>query len=216
MRKIKYAEFSAPHLIFLAIVFSGSFIALLGCANMETGRHRSSVVESADDVGRQTMVLGVPWEKDFGYSAAVKTRGMIYVSGQLSFDDKGTIQGTDTETQMRQAYANIEEILKRNGATMKDVVEEVIYVTDMQAALAVAPKVRRNVYAEHAPASDQLQVASTIIQVGRLAFPEALVEIKVTAQVERPKADSSESSNDSNGRRGGGGQRGRGGGFPPF
>ena len=210
----KSAHFSFPQ-VTIGLILSGLFVAPLGCASMEPGRHRNSA-GGTYDFSKQTMIIGVPWEKDFGYAAAVKTRGMIYVSAQPSFDDKGAIQGTEMEAQMRQAYANIEEILRRNGATMKDVVEEVIYVTDMQAALAVAPKIRRSVYAEHAPASDPLQVASTIVQVGRLAFPEALVEIKVTAQVESPKADSSESSNDSNGRRGGGGQRGRGGGFPPF
>jgi hypothetical protein len=51
-----------------------------------------------------------------------------------------------------------------------DVVEEVIYVTDMDAAFAVAGPVRKAAYGTDAPAC-----ASTIAAIVRLAFPQQLV-----------------------------------------
>jgi 2-iminobutanoate/2-iminopropanoate deaminase len=47
----------------------------------------------------------MPWEKEYGYAQAVKVGDTIYVSGQVSHDDKGNIVGRgDMEVQMRQAY----------------------------------------------------------------------------------------------------------------
>ena len=52
--------------------------------------------------------LGMPWEKDYGYSQAVKVGDTIYVSGQVTHDDQGNIVGHgDMEAQMRQAYVNL-------------------------------------------------------------------------------------------------------------
>ena len=37
---------------------------------------------------------------------------------------------------MRQAYANIEKVLEQYGATMDNIVDEVLFVTDMDTAFA--------------------------------------------------------------------------------
>jgi enamine deaminase RidA (YjgF/YER057c/UK114 family) len=50
------------------------------------------------------------------------------------------------ETQMRQTYANATKILGEFGATLENVVEEVLYVTDMDRAFAVAGAVRKEAY----------------------------------------------------------------------
>lgn len=51
--------------------------------------------------------------------------------------------------------------------------EEVLYVTDMDAAFAVAGPVRKEAYGSAQPA-----VASTILVTPRLALPQQLIEIK--------------------------------------
>jgi enamine deaminase RidA (YjgF/YER057c/UK114 family) len=63
---------------------------------------------------------------------------------------------------------------------LNDVVEEVIYVTDMDAAFAVAGHARKAAYGTDEPAC-----ASTIAAITRLAFPQQLVEISFTAVVNR-------------------------------
>ena len=134
--------------------------------------------------------LGVPWEDAYGYVQAIQRGDTIYVSGQLSHqgsdlvaqapvDEHGAV--TDFSAmgaQMRQTYLNAEELLRRFDASLDDVVEEVLYVLDIDAAFAVAGAVRKAAYRREDP-----QVASTLVGVTRLAFPEQLLEIKFIARV---------------------------------
>lgn len=187
-----------------------------GCASSYQGRRTSDAPMVAP---KQPKALGMPWETEFGYAQGVQAGSLIHVAGQMSLDNTGAIVGAgNIEAQMRQAYANVKKVLELFHATTEDVLEETIYVTDMQAALPVASKVRRDVYSVH-PA-----VASTILQVQQLAFKEALVEIRVTAKTqqvmpdrsyeEQPKRDSNQDPSQRGSGRRGGGSRGGGGGFP--
>ena len=129
-------------------------------------------------INKETKSLGMPWEKEFGYSQAVKVGDTIYLSGQVSHDDRGNIVGLrDMEVQMRQAYTNIQKVLAQYGATMDNVVDEVLFVTDMDTAFAAAVKCRREVF------SGTPVVASTIVQIQRLAFPDLLIEIRCVAKL---------------------------------
>lgn len=120
----------------------------------------------------------MPWEKEYGYAQAIKIRDTIYVSGQVSHDDNGNIVGRgDMEAQMRQAYANIQKLLVQYGATMENIVDEILFVTDMDAAFGAAVKCRQEVF------SGNPVVASTIIQIQRLAFPDLMIEIRCVAKV---------------------------------
>jgi 2-iminobutanoate/2-iminopropanoate deaminase len=129
-------------------------------------------------INKETKSLGMPWEKEYGYAQAVKVGDTIYVSGQVSHDDKGDIVGRgDMEVQMRQAYANIQNVLAQYGVTMENIVDETLFVTDMDAAFAAAVKCRQDVF------SGTPVVASTIVQIQRLAFPELMIEIRCVAKV---------------------------------
>ena len=135
--------------------------------------------------------LGVPWEAAFGYAQVVESDGTLYLSGQLDHDASGKMtapapldaNGRVTDfanmgQQIRQAYVNAAALLARFGATLDDVVEEVMYVLDLDAAFAAAPAIRREAYAREMP-----QVANTLVATPRLAFREQLVEIKFVARL---------------------------------
>lgn len=140
---------------------------------------------------KQTANLGVAWETSYGYTQAVKVKDTIYISGQLSHDKEGKLVapapvdeagkprdfGTMAE-QMRQTYRNAVELLAQFGATLDNVVEETLYVLDVDAAFQVAGEVRKAAYGSAQPA-----VASNLIGVSRLAFPEQLIEITFRAIV---------------------------------
>ena len=129
-------------------------------------------------ISKETKSLGMPWEKEYGYAQAVKVGETIYLSGQVSHDEEGNIVGLrDMETQMRQTYANIQKVLSQYGATMDNIVDEVLFVTDMDSAFAAAVKCRREVF------STTPVVASTIVQIQSLAFPELMIEIKCVAKL---------------------------------
>ena len=129
-------------------------------------------------INKETKSLGMPWEKEYGYAQAVKVGDTIYVSGQVSHDDKGDIVGRgDMEVQMRQAYANIQNVLAQYGVKMENMVDETLFVTDMDAAFAATVKCRQDVF------SGTPVVASTIVQIQRLAFPELMIEFRCVAKV---------------------------------
>jgi enamine deaminase RidA (YjgF/YER057c/UK114 family) len=107
----------------------------------------------------------------------------------LSHDNEGNIVGPapvdaqnrildhgNMRIQMAQCYANARKVLAQYGATLDNVVEEVLYVTDMDAAFAVASAVRAEAY------GGRPVVASTILVTPRLAFPSQLIEIKLIAR----------------------------------
>ncbi len=130
-------------------------------------------------INKETKSHGMSWEKEYGYSQAVKVGDTVHLSGQVSHDDEGNIVGRgDMEVQMRQAYANVEKVLLQYGATIDNIVDEVLFVTDMDAAYAARVKCRQEVF------SGNLAVASTIVEIQRLAFPELMVEIRCVAKVE--------------------------------
>jgi enamine deaminase RidA (YjgF/YER057c/UK114 family) len=129
-------------------------------------------------INKETKSLGMPWEKEYGYAQAVKVGDTIYLSGQVGHDDKGKIVGIgDMEAQMRQAYTNIQRLLAQYGATMDNIVDEILFVKDMDAAFAAAVKCREDVF------SGTPVISSTIVQIQRLAFPDLLIEIKCVAKL---------------------------------
>lgn len=129
-------------------------------------------------IDKEVKSLGMPWEKEYGYSQAVKVGDTIYLSGQVSHDDNGNIVGEgNMELQMRAAYANVEKVLAQYGASMENVVDEIVFVTDMDAAFAARVKIKQDVF------SGSPVPASTIVQIERLAFPQLMIEIKCTAVV---------------------------------
>lgn len=140
--------------------------------------------------GKTTKWSGTRWEDIYGYPQAVKVDDAIYVSGQLSIDQAGDliaaaplgddgkiVDHSNMEAQMRQSYANAERVLAQFGATLADVVDETLFVTDMDKAFDAAGKVRREAYRTSRP-----EVASTIVVTPRLALPGQLVEIKFVAR----------------------------------
>ena len=93
------------------------------------------------------------------YVQAVKVKDTIYISGQLSHDGDGALVApaeldasgkpvdfSDMEAQLHQTYVNAIELLARYGATLDDVVEETLYVLDVDAAFTAGAKVRKAMY----------------------------------------------------------------------
>jgi len=113
-------------------------------------------------------------EKAFGYAQAVRRGDTLYVAGTLSVDDGfAPLHAGDMAAQIEAAYAAIRETLAAHGGTLADVVRETVYVTDMDGFIA-ANGARLAAYAGWLP-------AATAVEVKRLAFPECMVEIEVTA-----------------------------------
>jgi len=111
-----------------------------------------------------------------GYTHVVETVGpgrIVYISGQLGLDVGGKLvgQANDFRAQASQVFENLKTALAEVGATFADIVKTTNYLTD----LSHLP-VLREVRAGYLP--DTNPPASTLIQIGALAVPGALLEIE--------------------------------------
>ena len=104
---------------------------------------------------------------------------MIFVSGQLSHDDKGKFVGAgDFEKQIRHTYDNIAKILKKLGASLDHVVFETVYITDMESQSAILSEVHKEYFPKR-------QVTSTSVEISRLSFKEQMIEVNAIAIVQK-------------------------------
>jgi enamine deaminase RidA (YjgF/YER057c/UK114 family) len=123
--------------------------------------------------------FGVPWEESYCYSQAIKAGDYVFVSGQLSHDEKGNFVGAgDFEKQVTQTYENLKTVLAKFGCSLKDVVHETVYVTDPAAQGETFSKIHKELYGKCPPVSD-------FIGIKRLFLADQLLEIGVIAH--KPK-----------------------------
>jgi len=127
-------------------------------------------------IPRQSVSSAAPWESHFAYSRAVRMGPFIAVAGTTAADESGKVVGHgDAYTQARYVLRKIERALHEVGAGLEHVVRTRMYVTNMDDW--------RRVGEAHGEVFRSIKPAATIVEVGRLIVPEALVEIEVEAYV---------------------------------
>lgn len=108
------------------------------------------------------------------YTHGVRFGDLIFVSGCVGTDADGIVVGPDdVAAQARQALRNIERVLAEAGATLADVCKVTVYLTDIDDRPKINP-VREELFGAARP-------ASTLIEISRLARPDAKVEIEAIA-----------------------------------
>ena len=118
-------------------------------------------------------------EKAYGYAHAVRIGDDIKISGAVSMDDKGNPTAVgDLEQQMKNAYSDLDKVLKHYGCTFDDVVAENVYTTNMPAFLK-ASAYRSTLYKKQFP-------TGTWLEVKGLALPEFMIEIELEAHKRNP------------------------------
>ena len=127
------------------------------------------------DVLMPTNPQALAFQTQFGYAEAVRAGDTIYLSGVVAAPapgEKGLVPAYE------RAFAHIESILKRAGASWDDVVDITTYHINIDAELGDLSTVKNRHVKAPFP-------TWTAIQVSRLYEPSAVTEIKVT--VYKPK-----------------------------
>ena len=125
---------------------------------------------------RLTVSTGTPWEAKVGYSRAVRVGDLVFVSGTLAADEEGRIVGAgDAHAQALYALHKIERAMQQIGASRRDVVRTRVYVRRIEDMEAIGRA--------HAEFFGGVRPASTMVEVGRFAAADGLVEIEVDAAV---------------------------------
>jgi reactive intermediate/imine deaminase len=107
------------------------------------------------------------------YSQGVRTDSQVFVSGTTGIDPRtGQLAGTSIQTQTRQALANCEAILQAGGATLDDVVEVGVLLTDPSDFTGMNEE-----YARWFPADPPTRYAAKL----GAEIPGLLVSIRMTA-----------------------------------
>jgi 2-iminobutanoate/2-iminopropanoate deaminase len=109
------------------------------------------------------------------YSQAIKTEGLVFVSGQVSLrPDHSEIVGSTIQEQTEQIMQNLGAILEEAGSGLDRLVKTTVFLTNLDDFQGM-----NEVYAQHV---GETPPARATIEVGRLPAG-ALVEIDAVATV---------------------------------
>ena len=125
-------------------------------------------------MNRTNYSSGAKWEDIVGYSRAVRIGNIIEVTGTVAVDENSLPVGKDDAyLQTKYVIQKIESVLKRAGATLKDVVRTRMFVTDIS---------RWEEYGKaHGEFFKDIKPCTSMIEVKGLIAPEYLIEIEATA-----------------------------------
>ncbi|MAM84187.1 MAG: hypothetical protein CL472_05885 [Acidobacteria bacterium] len=110
--------------------------------------------------------------KSVPLSPAIAAGDFLFLSGQIAFGPDGAMAGDDIASQTHQVFRNIQAVLATHGATLENVVNATVYLTDPEDFAAF-----NTVYADYFPGTPP---ARTTVIAGLLAG--ARVELTVIAR----------------------------------
>ncbi len=113
----------------------------------------------------------------YGYSRVVATDGAVFVGGTTSISPDGVVLGDTPYEQAVEILRKLAHELVRGGASVSDVVQVRIYVTDISRADEVGRALGETF--------GDVRPVATMVEVSALIDPRMLVEIEVVAIVDR-------------------------------
>jgi enamine deaminase RidA (YjgF/YER057c/UK114 family) len=144
-----------------------------------------------DQPGLPVVVLPSGWRRPRGYAQAMRApagRDLVFVAGQVGWDEDERLVSEDFPAQFERALANCVSIVEAAGGAARDIVRLTMYCTDCNTYLGnrrLVGEAYRRVMGHHFPAMSLLEVAA-------LLEPGAQIEIEATAAV--PPANAREGS----------------------
>lgn len=120
------------------------------------------------------------WAPPRGYANGVAATGtMVFVAGQIGWNERCAFDSDDLVPQVRQALLNVRAVLAEAGARPEHIVRMTWYVTDKRDYLVRG----REIGAVYREVVGHYGVAMSAVEVSALMEDRARVEIEVTAVV---------------------------------
>jgi enamine deaminase RidA (YjgF/YER057c/UK114 family) len=120
------------------------------------------------------------WVEPKGYANGIRAQGeLVFVAGQVGWDETGTFRAQDFVGQVRQCLENTLAVLSEAGAGPDHIVRMTWYITDRDEYLSNLEGMGlayRELMGRHFP-------TMTMVEVAALIEPEAMVEVETTAVV---------------------------------
>ena len=121
------------------------------------------------------------WPEPRGYANGIEASGrLVFVGGQIGWDETGAFPHADLAGQVEQTLRNIVAVLAEADAGPEHVVRMTWFITDRDAYLSGLKEIGaayRDVMGRHFP-------AMAVVEVTALVEAQAQVEIEATAVVE--------------------------------
>ena len=114
-----------------------------------------------------------PYEGRFGFSRVVAAGPFVIVSGTTSVDPDGIVLGMSPYEQAVEIFRKISHELERAGASLGDVIQTRMYVTDISRGDEVGRA--------HGEVFGEIRPLATMVEVSALIDPRMLVEIEAVA-----------------------------------
>ena len=125
-----------------------------------------------------TIINPPGWPAPHGYSNGIVAEGrMLFVAGQIGWDEQGVLVGDRLVDQFDRALANVLTVVDAAGGVPKSIARLTLFVTDKAAYIAARAEIGDRYRARmgrHFP-------AMTLVEVSALLEPGALIEIEATA-----------------------------------
>lgn len=119
------------------------------------------------------LASGAPWEPLIGYSRVVVAGPLVFVAGTTATVDGRVVGVGDAYAQTIQAFRNVETALESAGATLADVVQTQMFVTDIGRWDEVGRA--------HQELFGDIRPVTAMVAVAALIDPEMLVEVTAVA-----------------------------------
>ncbi|MFO1187290.1 MAG: RidA family protein [Alphaproteobacteria bacterium] len=119
------------------------------------------------------------WPRPKGYANGLEAKGLVFVAGQIGWDETGTFPSATLAGQFRQTLLNTLAILREAGAGADDIVRMTWYITNREEYLTAQGElgaIWKELMGRHYP-------AMAVVIVAGLIEREAKIEIETTAIV---------------------------------
>jgi enamine deaminase RidA (YjgF/YER057c/UK114 family) len=116
---------------------------------------------------------GNPWEREIGFSRAVRVGDMIYTAGTIASDAEGRIHGEDSYEQCMYIIRKLDGVLQELGGSLNNVVKVTCFLVSLDHSAGFSRA--------HAEVFGEVRPATTCVAVSELFGEGSLVELELIA-----------------------------------
>jgi enamine deaminase RidA (YjgF/YER057c/UK114 family) len=124
---------------------------------------------------RKLISTGNPWERQVGFSRAVRAGNLVFTAGTIAADEDGVIHGQTCYEQCCYIFDKLGRVLREAGSDIAHTVKVVCYLTDLYDFEEFARA--------HAEYFSAIRPATTCVEISDLVSEDALVELEIVAVI---------------------------------
>ena len=122
---------------------------------------------------RKRASTGNPWEREIGFSRAIRVGPVIYTAGTIASDEEGNIHGENCYQQCMYIFRKLDNVLQELGSSLDNVVKVTCFLISLEHSADFSRA--------HAEVFGEVRPATTCVAVSELFGEGSLVELELIA-----------------------------------